>query len=77
LKAVIAMPLLEDIIKIPRKLKGGATANKINVTIYIDSNTNTDFKAVAKEYHTSVSGLIELAMIRILADIATAKAETR
>jgi hypothetical protein len=71
------MSVLEDIVKIPRKLKDGATANKVNVSIYIGSNTNEAVKAVAKERRISISGLVELAMVRILADIEAAKAETR
>jgi hypothetical protein len=69
------MSVPEDITKIPRKVKDGTTTNRVNVSIYIDHNTNEAFKAVAKEHRASISGLVELAMVRLLADIDTAKAE--
>jgi predicted transcriptional regulator len=63
------MTILEDIAKIPRKHKNGLGSTKIVTSVNINPVTLEAAKATAKRHNVSISGLMELALDRLLADM--------
>ena len=67
------MTVLDDIAKIPRKHKNGLGSIKSISSVYINPETLEAAKATAKRHNVSISGFIELALDRLLADMEAAK----
>jgi hypothetical protein len=63
------MTIQDDIGKIPRKLKNGMGGIKITTSIHVDANKFDIARAIAKSRHVSISGVIELALDRLFAEI--------
>jgi hypothetical protein len=63
------MTILDDIAKIPRKHKNGLGAIKTITSVYINPETLDATRVLAKQSSVSISGVIELALERLLADI--------
>jgi hypothetical protein len=63
------MTILDDIAKIPRKHKNGFGGSKSVTSAYIDPIKLDATRIVAAAHHVSISGIIELALERLLADI--------
>jgi hypothetical protein len=66
------MSILDDLAKIPRKHANGLGSVKSITSIYITPETLDAAKAIAKQYNVSISGFMELALDRMIADIKTA-----
>jgi hypothetical protein len=67
------MALLDDIAKIPRKHKNGLGSIKIVTSVYINPVTLDASRTLAKQHNVSISGVIELASDRLLADVKAAQ----
>jgi hypothetical protein len=63
------MSLIDDIIKIPRKEKNGMSEGKSVASLYIDSKNMGAVRALAKQHHVAISGIVDIALVRLLADI--------
>jgi hypothetical protein len=63
------MTIIEDIAKIPRKQKNGLGGDKTVTSVYIRPNILAATRIVATAHHVSISGVIELALERVLEDI--------
>jgi hypothetical protein len=72
-KAQYPMTVLDDIAKIPRKHKNGLDSIKSISSVYINPETLEAAKATAKRHNVSISGIMELALDRLLADVEAAK----
>jgi hypothetical protein len=66
------MTLLDDIAKIPRKHKNGLGNIKTITSVYINPETLEAARAMAKQHNVSISGVIELALERLLAELLSA-----
>ena len=63
------MTILDDISKIPRKHKNGLGNIKTITSVYIKPETLEAAKATAKRHNVSISGFMELALDRLLAEV--------
>ena len=68
------MTVLADISKIPRKHKNGLGNIKTITSVYVNPAALEAARSTAKLHNVSLSGLVDLALDRLLADIATEKA---
>jgi hypothetical protein len=67
------MTILDDIAKIPRKHKNGLGNSKTITSVYINPITLDAARAMAKRHNVSISGFMELALDRLLADMEATK----
>jgi hypothetical protein len=65
------MTVLDDFSKIPRKHRNGLGSNKSITSVYINPVTLEAARSTAKLHNVSLSGLMELALDRLLADVTT------
>jgi hypothetical protein len=65
------MTILDEFEKIPRKHKNGLGHIKTITSVYIKPETLEAAKAIAKRYNVSISGFMELALDRLLAEVAS------
>lgn len=65
------MTIQEDMAQIPRKQKNGVGRNKSVTSIYVDPIILDAMRAIAKANNVSISGVIELALTRLFADMDT------
>jgi hypothetical protein len=63
------MTIQDDIAKIPRKVKNGTGGIKTTTSVHIDPNKLDVARSIAKARNVSISGIIELALDRLIADI--------
>ena len=68
-QSVNGMTIKDDIAKIPRKNKNGFTGHKTVTSVNIDPAKLDATRAMAKSHNVSISGIIELALDRLFADI--------
>jgi hypothetical protein len=67
------MSILDDIAKIPRKVKNGMNNNKAATNITIDATKLETVRAFAKANKVALSGVVELALDRLFLDVEAAK----
>jgi hypothetical protein len=67
------MAIADDIAKIPRKHKNGLGNIKTITSVYVNPLTLDGARALAKAHNVSISGVMELALDRLLADMEIAK----
>ena len=63
------MTIQDDIAKIPRKLKNGTGGVKTVTSVYVDPAKLGATRNIAKSHNVSISGIIELALDRLFADM--------
>jgi hypothetical protein len=63
------MAILDDLALIPRKHKNGTGNNKTVTSVYITHDKLNATRAIAKVHNVSISGVMELALDRLFADI--------
>jgi hypothetical protein len=63
------MTILEDIARIPRKHKNGLGGTKPITSVYINPGTLDAIRAIAKQHKVAISGVMELALDRLLSDM--------
>jgi hypothetical protein len=63
------MSLNDDIAKIPRKNKNGVGSHKTVTSVNIDPAKLEFVRSIARVRHVSISGVIELALDRLFAEI--------
>jgi hypothetical protein len=63
------MSIQDEISKIPRKSKNGVSGHKTVTSVNIDPAKLELVRSIAKARHVSISGVIELALDRLMADI--------
>jgi hypothetical protein len=63
------MTIKQDIANIPRKVKNGAGGIKTTASVHVDPVKLGVMRAMAKSYNVSISGIVELALDRLLTDI--------